>query len=340
MPIQEMRTDLTNITLETIKHGIPQTFANPDVLNFDQYNDQEIKPGMVTPATPPPGKSLSDGFYEVKTSSLSQEAKFFFEQVDADGQFVVGSFPSVYGGPQEGGGTLGEYELSRNQALQRLNLTWGGVSLWWAMTMKRSTKLYAGAMLEDEKDVIRRQSSFINVWVRRAEMQGKVGRVEAESSEQLPISQAQKMALLFRLIELQNENLDQVIYSPENSEMVAEALGYPDIHIPDADQRAKQYEEIQELLAGQPIQLGMGEFWPSVDIDPDIDDHGAHKDVLRSFLVGAVGRDAKKSNPPGYTNCLAHWKLHDQTEKQQAMEMAMEQQALLPPAPETENVNG
>ena len=39
--IQEMRNTLVNLTIETIEHGIPSTFADPRVVNFDKYGKFE-----------------------------------------------------------------------------------------------------------------------------------------------------------------------------------------------------------------------------------------------------------------------------------------------------------
>ena len=43
---------LISLVLQTIEHGIPQTFADPKVLNFNAYRNSEVIPGGIYPATP------------------------------------------------------------------------------------------------------------------------------------------------------------------------------------------------------------------------------------------------------------------------------------------------
>jgi len=151
-----------------------------------------------------------------------------------------------------------------------------------------------------------------------AEATGEVGRVEAETSETLPISSAQKMDMILKLLQLGNEGIDEVMLDAQNSQFIAEALGFPAIKIPGQAQRTKQFQEIKVLLATEPIDLGNGEFLPSVDIEPDIDDDGDHIDVLKGFLV-ETGSYLKIEAPTGYQNCLAHLRMH--VEQQEMKEM-------------------
>src|SRR6185295_2175368 len=57
--IQDITNDLVSLVLQTIEHGIGQTFADPAVVNFKAYEQTEVVPGGIFPATPKSGKSLS-----------------------------------------------------------------------------------------------------------------------------------------------------------------------------------------------------------------------------------------------------------------------------------------
>src|SRR5688572_9219540 len=52
--IQDITNDMISLILQTIEHGIPQTFADPAVLDFDAYKQSESTPGMVYPTKPQP----------------------------------------------------------------------------------------------------------------------------------------------------------------------------------------------------------------------------------------------------------------------------------------------
>lgn len=305
--IQEMVDDLVALTEQTIQYGIAETFADPDVLDFDQYAKSENQPGMVYPAKALPGKPLEAGFFTLKTATLSKETSEFSAFLDKMGQFVIGDFPSVFGGFAEGGSkTLGEYQASQSRALQRLSLPWKVISSWWARTMKKSVQSFKDNMKDDEVMVQRQGKGFINVWIRKEEIHGgEIGEVYSESSDQLPIAWAQQRDLLMQLIQLNNPQINTALFSPNNAGEIARVGGFPDLVIPGDNDRNKQLYEIGELLKGQPQ---MNE--PSVPVEPMADDHIVHIEVTKNWLVSPSGLEAKETNPAGYANVLAHLMRH------------------------------
>lgn len=343
IPMQEITNDLSHLTLETIRHGIPLNFATPDVLDFEEYQSHEARPGDIVPALPGYGqRSIGEGFHSLQTATLSKEVQYFSEKIEQGAQFVVGSFPSIYGGPQEGGGTLGEYAMSKSQALQRLSLLWKMLNDWWADTMRKSVddtvELMRGRY--DERDVVRQNNSFVNVWVRQSDVIGTIGHVVSETSDTFPMTSSQKMDLMVKLIEFNNEMINGALFHPENSQFVATVLGAPDLFIPGVDQRSKQYREIQEMRGQTPQDGGFDEMgqpimMSSCPIDPDVDEHEIHVAVLKAFLCTEVGQDAKTNDPGTYLNWISHLKEHLQIVQQQMMEQAM-QQAAMNPAPTEE----
>ena len=56
--VQDITNDLISLVLQTVEHGIPQTFADPKVLNFNAYRNSEVIPGGIYPATPKSGKAI------------------------------------------------------------------------------------------------------------------------------------------------------------------------------------------------------------------------------------------------------------------------------------------
>jgi len=257
IPIQDMTNEGWNLTLEGIEFGIPELYADPDVLDFDSYSRSEARPGQVSPAKAPAGRSLGEGFFEAKTSSISQEIDKFLNRLERVGQFVSGALPSVFGGAIQGGsGTAKEYEMSRAQALQRLQITWKIVKIWWAQFLAKAVREFAINMLEDEKYVEKRGSTFVNVWVRKIHMTGKVGEVEPDVNESFPISWAQKRDMILQMFQGGNEDIMAVLRHPENAGLIALIIGVPELYIPGDDDRNKQLVEIGELILAEPI-MGM-----------------------------------------------------------------------------------
>ena len=75
--------------------------------------------------------------------------------------------------------------------------------------------------------------------------------------------------------------------------------------------------------AGQQVQEEQ-EF-PSVEVDPDVDNHKIESEICRGWLVSDAGRLAKIENTLGYKNVLLHMKMHIeimQAKMMQEQEMA------------------
>lgn len=328
VPIQDITNELTNLTLETIEFGIPETFYDPDAIDADQYGKSEARPGMLYPAKARNGMGLDASFHTVKTSALSQEVENFADRMTQAGQFVSGAMPTIWGGALEGsGGTAKEVENARAMSLQRLNLTWLMVKVWWADVMGKSARSFAVNMKDDEKFVKEHGSSFVNVWIRRSQMTGRVGQIEADVNEAFPISWSQKRDLLMSLIALKNPMVDEVIAHPENSGLVASTIGFPEMYIPGDDARNKQLWEISQLVQGEPMGTGI----PGPDgqeaLNPTIpvekwENHAVEAETCRSWLMSEVGIDCKMNNPAGYMNIVAHMEMHDFQVAQAQMAMA------------------
>jgi hypothetical protein len=324
--IQEITNDLVSLVIQTIEHGIPQTFADPGVLNFNQYKQTEVSPGAIYPATPKSGKSVGDAFHEVKTATLSGEVLPFSEKMQEAGQLVSGALPSLFGGDQPNSSkTAAQYSMSRAQALQRLQTTWKMFNVWWKEIFGKVIPQYIESVVDDERIVEKDEAgNFINVFIRKAELQGKIGSVELESSDQLPITWSQKKDVYMNLMQMNNPLIMQALSSPENLEELKEAIGLDDFVIPGEDDRNKQYEEIYQLVNSTPIpsqdpMTGQMTLVPSVDIDPMVDNNEIEADICRRWLVGDAGRLAKIENPDGYKNVLLHMKRHvDMIQMQQA----------------------
>jgi hypothetical protein len=313
--IQDVTNDVYNLEVETISHGIAETFVDSDVLDFQKYQSQRAQPGMKYPVKAKAGKSIAESFYQDKSATLSEELGRFDESLETKGQFVLGSFPSIYGGNQSGGSkTLGEYQQSRAQALQRLGIVWKKVTFFFTNIHKKAIPALAKAIKDnkyDERYVEETGTSFINIWIRHTELSGKIGEVTCEASDNLPVTWAQRRELLFQLIQLQNPVIESVFSNPQNAPVIRDALGLDDIYIPGEDDRDKQFAEFVILLEGTAEgpnpETGLME--PSVPVNP-WDDHQVEFSTCRSFLVSSTGLAFKDLKPEGFQNIVAHMNQH------------------------------
>jgi hypothetical protein len=326
--LQDMRNELVTLTMDTIDHGIPAVYAETDVLDFDAYGRFESRPGCVYQARAREGKSLSDSFAEEPKSMMSKEHMLFFRQIDQDAQFASGDFPSIHGGPSEGKSrTLGEYAMSKEMALQRLSIVWEFALDWWIRSIDGCVRLFTETVVADQSYAQKKDNDYVNVWIRRSEMEGKVGGVEPEGGGSFPISIVQKRETVFELMKLNNPYINEALYSPSNAKVLKDIFALDELVLPGEGQRIKQAREINRLIRpgaepeqGPDVAPGVpGQLIPTVAVNMDVDDHAIHIVVLKDFLVGTVGLDLLDTNPAAYMNCIAHLKQHQEALAQQTM---------------------
>lgn len=317
---QEITNDIISLVLQTIEHGIGQTFADPGVLNFKAYRDTETLPGGVYEATPKSGKSVSDGFYQMKTANLSQEVMPFFEVIQSLAQLVSGALPSLFGGQLDGSNTASEYSMSQAQARQRIQNLYKIFTSWWRELKGKAVPIYINNMKTDENDVVKQpDGSFLNLMIRMSEIQGRIGKIELESAENLPLTWTQTKDTIMKMIEAQNPTFLAMFSAPENIPVLRDAVGLNEFYIPGEDDRSKQNDEIKQLLESEPIADGMGSFMPSVEIDVTYDKHDIQFEIVRQWVTSEAGRLAKIENEAGYQNVLLHGQMHFFEMNKQAM---------------------
>jgi hypothetical protein len=300
MPIQEMRNELDALTMRSIKNGIPETFVDPSVVDLDAYNATPAEPGLVFGAKPRPGQKLGDAFFTNTPTTLSRDVPAYREQLDADAQFVSGAYPSVYGGPNTGGSkTASEYDQSRNQALQRLSLAWKMLNIFWAAVKKRAMLEYRQNITKDQNFVKYSGGSFVNVWIKQEELSGSIGRVETETSDQFPLSWIQLRGLMLQLLQMNNQNINAMLFDPANIGEMSKTIGWTDMKIPGENDRNKQLAEIGEMVKGQYVQ-----------VDPMLDNSAVHVEVIKDYLCGAKGMDLQQNNPEAYAMIHQHLQEH------------------------------
>jgi hypothetical protein len=348
--IQDIVNDLISLTLQTIEHGIAQTWVDPTVVNVDAYGQVEAAPGSITPVKTGGGnKAISDSFYTGQTASLSPEVLSFYQIINTLGQFVSGALPSLFGGAQQGAGdTASEYSMSRSSAQQRLQTPWKMLTIWWKGIFGKAIPMYIQLMVEDER-IVRKdeQGNFLNVFIRKAEAQGSIGEIELENADKLPLTDEEQKDIIMQLMALNNSEVFSALSSPENLPFIRKIVRIPQFRLPGEDDRQKAYEEINELVnsvpipkipdqmaimqarfAGQPIEQLLNQKETSVPIDPIIDNHQIEAEICRGWLVSEAGRLTKKENPDGYENVLLHMKAHiDEMNKQ--MQIHQMQQSMI-----------
>lgn len=315
--VQEITNDLNALLLQNIEHSIPQTFANKDTLNFKQYAQTEVTPGAVYPVAPKAGANVGDSFYTIATASFPTEAMAYGQRIQEQGEFVSGAQPAIFGGALPSSArTAAQYNQSKNQALQRLQTPWKMINYWWKNIFGKVIPAYIKTMKDDERIVRKVNNNYINDTIRVAELQGKIGNIELEASDELPQSFAETRDVITNLMQLNNPQVLAILGNAGNLEKMREALGMTQFAIPGEESREKQYAEIQLLVQNGPIETGMNPMDGSPQMEPTImpefivDDHAVEIEVCQLWLRSTAGQLAKTENKQGYDNVVAHLQVH------------------------------
>lgn len=316
VPIQDMKNQLINLTIDTIEHGVPSLFGSTDYLDFDTYGKQETLPGSITPAKAPPGHSLQEGFYEQKLATPSKEIEVFASRLDEDAQFVSHDYPSIYGGPSEGKSrTLGEYQQSGQRAMQSLSIAYEYLKDLWTRAIALSVEKHIDEMKiynYDSSATFKKGKQFQTTKVAPKDLGGSA--TYWECSEGFPVSADQKQQLLIKLLSLQIPEFMTVVSHPENVEQISEALGFPELYMPGRDQKFKALVAIKKLIAsGEPIEMpdpmnpqAPPNMIPSIEPEPEIDDENLQAEIFKNFMASEEGMDLKVNNPGAYMNLRAY----------------------------------
>jgi len=307
VPIQDAENDTFNLGLQCIEFGVPETFAHPKTLNFQKYGESNAAPGMVSPALPyAPDKSIADGFHTIKPATLSSEYVQFEKGLENKGQFVTGAMASIFGGGATAGSkTADEYRQSRSQALQRLQIMWRIIKVFWSDLIYKCVIDFAANMREDEKYTEKKAGSYVNVVISKSSLLGKAGQVTPDMNEQLPQSWPQKRDFITSILEKAPEAVGEILMHPNNSDLLKQYTGISEIYIPGEKDVHKQTAEFKQMVTGL-----------EVAIDIHVDDHAVHKLVLKDLLVGPEGMALDQDT---YAICIEHYVQHDLAEKAKTM---------------------
>jgi hypothetical protein len=340
MPMQDLENMVTNLLTESLEHSVPTTWADPEILDFETFSKQEVSPGSVYPAKTSltnPNRRMEDYFFTLKTSTLPKEGVDFDKIIETKGQFLVGAFPSIFGGPQtQGSKTLGEYQESRGYALQRLSIPYQLLFFWWADVIHKSVKDYISNMVSDEKHTVQGANGNYEsiAFLQETFQKGRFNQLLPESAVDLPVSFSQKRSTIQGMVQLNSDILNQFLFSPENRKVTLKFLGIEELSDMESNQVMKQLFEIEQLLREEPIQdETTGQETSSIPIEPEVDDSEVHLRVIKNFASSPCGWEHKKNNPTGYKNVLLHGQLHKTQLQQEQMQQLMMQGGGKQPAP-------
>ncbi len=346
--IQERYNTLSNIQAETYEYGIPPIYADPQVLDFDALANQTAEPAAHYPARSRPGQPLAAGFFQPAPAQVPPDlVRHQQELMGPVSQFLTGLFPAVFGGEMESQKTASGYAMARDQALGRLGLVWRRLKTFYSDVMLLSVDCFRKNRPEDaEIPILGPGGEFESRWIRLADLKGNI-QAHPESDETFPRMKSQQRAVVQQLMASSDPLIQQALADPANVGFVKGVLGLSELVVPGEDSRNKQLREIDLLMAGAPIAVGVGArhavplhggagvspagvsddesvtdgeenrrqdagatLLPSVPVDLMFDNHSVELEECRRWANSDAGQIARIENPVGFANVRAHAEAH------------------------------
>lgn len=328
IPIADMVNLQHALFEETVQRNIPITLVDPELLDLEALEQRPGVPGEFVPVNPGMGGRLADAVYNVTMAKIEPQVSQWVDNLMSLGEELTGVLPAIFGG-DAGSQTAREAELKRNQALMQLSLVWNGMRQAWqgiyanAFRLLQRNGAYALTNFGlTEQDLQELDSIFTP--------DGQLAGISIQVEESIPATWGQiRDAISFILQGGPPMWQLMGVGDPNNAANVKDALGLSSWTIPGNEARDYLLEEIRGLLQEQAVPGAMGAMMPSRQINTFLVDPGLALAVLKEWLVGDEGRNAKEVNPVGYANVLAATVM-----VQQAQMQAMMAQAPPPGGPE------
>ena len=316
--MQERFNTLSNLQMETYEYGIPPIYADSEVLDFDALQNQTAEPGAHYPARAKPGQPLAAGFFQPAAAQVPPDlSNHAADLMGPVAQFLTGAFPALFGGSMTNNDTAAGYSMARDQAMGRVGLVWRRIKYFHADIMLLAVDCFRKNRPEDvEITLLGAGAAFESKWIRLADLKGNLFSYP-ETDEQYPTLWSQQRAMLMQLIANPDPQLKDILGHPENLALIKRLIGLEELIIPDEESRTKQYREIAQLVAEQPILIvdprTHGEnVLPSVLPDEFADNHAVELETCKRWFSSDAGQVAKIERPAGYANVRAHALLHQE----------------------------
>lgn len=304
LPIQDLVNDCgMNIPAETIERGLTVTFADPRVIDTEQWSAHQAKAAELIPAMASVGENLSDSFYRLESAQFSNQIEPWVTGIISQGMQNVGVVPEIFGGGVSN--TARQAEINKNAALMQLGTTWLHTRKFWEATYYNGVKQLArwgsGTM----------RHGALSVDLSELQEEG----YHFESDEAMPMTWAQQRDFIMWLMEKPPELLTAYgVNHPMNVERNQALLGMTGYYTPGMDDYEKTMEVIQKLAQAAPVQRpqpdGSMDTQPSIPADEFEDDHELVVKVVQAFCTSPAGRKLRESNPDGYANVIAFGLAH------------------------------
>src|SRR5262249_44607622 len=123
LPVQEQLNDCVNLLFETCMYGVPEGFADTDLLDMEARSAQGAQVGNITPTKQGLGPNMdirSKLMFTPAVEPSQAMMKFIDMLMGYIRQLLSGDFPALSGGDTGSNDTASGIAIQRNQAMGRI----------------------------------------------------------------------------------------------------------------------------------------------------------------------------------------------------------------------------
>lgn len=251
--IQKRINDWVDLQDDFFKRTVPKKWMNAEAFDIEAIKNQTNVPGSTGQFEPQPGLTSADQYIMVEPTpqpqaSLADFIKWFITTLSEE---ISGALPSLFGAAT-GENTVGNAQIQRDQALQRIGCPWNNIQMLFAECARQAVGCAA-----DCREGKRMSQSIPGKGVVRVNTSNLSGNVLCypESDPSFPESSAQREAKLMSMVDTSasNQELQSWIFSPSNLPVLQAGLRLKAFKVPGAASIDKQKMEMEVLLRSGPM---------------------------------------------------------------------------------------
>ena len=251
--VQKRINDWADLLDDFFKRTVPKKWMNAEAFDLEAIKLQTNVPGSTGGFQPQPGLTTMDQYIMVEPTPQPQPAlwdalKYFISTLSEE---ITGALPSLFGAAT-GENTVGNAQIQRDQALQRVGCPWNNIQLLFAECARQAVGCAA-----DCRDGKRISQSIPGKGVVTVNTSNLAGNVLCfpESDPSFPESSGQREAKLMSMVDTSttNQGLQQWIFSPPNLPVLQAGLRLKAFRVPGAASIEKQKMEMEVLLRSGPM---------------------------------------------------------------------------------------
>lgn len=311
--VQDQINILSNLFHQYLIYGIPPIFHDAKALNREALKNWEASPAQYMPV------NMREGMDDLRklfwNPDPAQVPAALISRLDslagAIGQFLTGIYPALMGAGLEGAAqdTAHGMQIQLNQAMGRV-----------ALFYRRMRSVYQRSMLLAVREFARNRDKDVSLSIGVAASTKKPRRIDPiairkgnfnvypEADEGYPALYSDKRGLLQQLMQMASKDpaLAAALDDPANQAYFKSVFGLSELVIAGETSRQKQLKEIDDLLSGVPVEIGL------------LDRDQIHVDTIQEWAESESGMAAQLEDPQGYGAVMQHAEQHQARMKQNA----------------------